>query len=666
MRKLTLFLFFSCLTHLVYAQGNCLDEAKQAYSLGEVKRVKTILEAKDCISSLGKEKQIEAYYLLCTTALFLNEKEQATAYMLKLLKIEPEFAVEPTKPVEFKQFHESFNVSPIITVGLRMGINLTFVNPTRSYSISNMLPDSKLGEYNAKGSYQFGLQAQIPLLKQLDLNAELTYRSSSYQYQNTYLEYVKLIYNESQKYLEIPLLLKYNFKNKFDFTRDRRLFKNKIFPYISLGATLSRLSNSTGIATRLDSGAETTPLTLKSDPEDDMITARNLNKIFASGAVGIEYKSGRSILALEVRYNRMFGIQVKPEERYQNQEFLLKYAYIDNDFRTHNAAFTLSFLYPLFLTGGTGLLGQYLLPQLLEAGFKVRALCRNFASIPPAFAQNVEWVQGDLHNIPTLEDCVQGCSYIIHGAGKVSYHASDKKELYATNVEGTANLVNVALDFPVRKFLFISSIAALGRNKDRLTIDENAQWQETDLNTYYAKTKYLAELEVWRGVAEGLPALVVHPSVVLGAGKWEQSSTQIFHYVWKGKRYYPTGQLSYVDVRDVAEIITRLLPTDIVEERFIINAGEASYLDLFTQIAEKFGKKPPNKPITPFLGEIAWRLASLQGFFTATKPIISRETVRLGRGNFIYTNKKVKDGLDFNFRSLNETLEWACKALQGI
>lgn len=350
--KLLSFLSFFLLVLVAQAQQddpcqNVLDKAKQAYNVGKVKEVKTILN-ETCIKVLPRKENImEAYYLLCTASLFLNEKEEATQYMLRLLKLEPEFAVEPSMPVEFKQFHEAFKVAPVVTVGLRVGANLSFVQPFKSYSISNMLPDSKLGSYNAKTNIQFGVVGYLPITKKLDFSAEFTYRTSAYEFQNVYLSYVNLTFTETQKYLEVPLMLKYNFRNKFDFTRDRRSFKNKLFPYISFGGTLSRLNSSKGVAVRLDSGAETTPLSLESEPQD-MITARNTNKIFATGAVGLEYKSGRSILALEIRYNRMFGKQVKPEHRYDNQNLLLKYAYIDNDFNVHNTAITLSFMYPFY------------------------------------------------------------------------------------------------------------------------------------------------------------------------------------------------------------------------------------------------------------------------------------------------------------------------------
>jgi len=323
-----------------------LDRAKQVYNVGKIKEVEGIL--KDCLDKLPrKENTMEAYYLLCTTFLFLNDKEKATFYMLKLLKLDPEFAVESVMPIEFKQFHTSFKVTPIVTIGLKVGGNFSFVQPLSSYSISNLLSKKDFGSYGAKASYQLGLVGQIPLWKQIDFNVDVTYRSSTYEYTNLYLGYVNLTYTENQKYLEIPLLLKFNLKNKFDFTRDHRAFKNRLFPYASLGGTFSQLSGSTGTAVRLDKGAETTPLTLKSSPYD-MKTARQTHKVFAAAAVGLEYKAGRSILAIEARYNRMFGNQVKPEMRYENQELVLKYGYTDNNFRIHNTAVTLSFAYPFY------------------------------------------------------------------------------------------------------------------------------------------------------------------------------------------------------------------------------------------------------------------------------------------------------------------------------
>lgn len=327
---------------------NALDKAKLAYNSGKVKEVKQFLK-EECILLLPRKENIkEAYYLLCTASLFLNEKEEATTYMLKLLKMEPEYAVEATMPTEFKQFHQSFKVAPIATVGLRVGVNMSFAQPLKSFSISNMLPDSKLGSYTAKYGFQLGLVAHLPLWKNIDVGIEPSFRQSKYQYSNILLGYVNLNFTESQSFLEVPIYLKYNFKNKFDFTRDRRSFKNKIFPYVSAGATFSNMNRSSGIALRLDGGAEGgTPLSLESVPYN-MKEARHAQKIMAMGAVGVEYKSGRSMLVLEVRYGRMFGTQVKPEKRYENQELLLKYGYTDNDFRIHNTAATLAFLYPLY------------------------------------------------------------------------------------------------------------------------------------------------------------------------------------------------------------------------------------------------------------------------------------------------------------------------------
>lgn len=352
MHKLLLGIAVFLHTWTAFAQNEAcqgaLDKAKAAYNSGKVKEVKQILKD-ECIKLLPRKENIkEAYYLLCTASLFLNEKEEATTYMLKLLKMEPEYAVEPTMPVEFIQFYNSFKVTPLLMIGLRVGANMSFADPLKSFSVYNLLPDSKFGSYTAKYGFQLGIVAQRPLTKHLDIGIEPSFRMSKYQYSNTIIEYVNVTFTESQTYLEMPIYLKWNFKNKFNFMRDRRSFKNKIFPYITAGATLSMLNKSSGIALRLDGGAEgSTPLTLESVPYD-MKPARHTQKIMPMGALGVEYKSGRSTLALEVRYMRMLGTQVKPAQRYANQELLLKYGYTDNDFRIHNASITLAFMYPLY------------------------------------------------------------------------------------------------------------------------------------------------------------------------------------------------------------------------------------------------------------------------------------------------------------------------------
>jgi nucleoside-diphosphate-sugar epimerase len=125
------------------------------------------------------------------------------------------------------------------------------------------------------------------------------------------------------------------------------------------------------------------------------------------------------------------------------------------------------------------------------------------------------------------------------------------------------------------------------------------------------------------------------------------------------------GAINYVDVRDVADIAVNLLFSEIHDERFIINGGQTTYLNLLSQMAASFGKRPPKYKVTPWIAELAWRLAYLQSLFTGKAPFITRESVRVADKAFYYENDKIKNALNFRFRALEDTIQWACEQLKA-
>lgn len=323
------------------------------------------------------------------------------------------------------------------------------------------------------------------------------------------------------------------------------------------------------------------------------------------------------------------------------------------------------FLRMIFITGSTGLIGSFIAREFLRQGHAVCALRRQQSdlSLIADITDQIQWIEGDLFDLPLLAQTLQPDDIVIHSAATVSFAPAKKAEMFKTNVEGTANLVNVCLDRGVKKFCFVSSVAALGRSKNQLILDENAKWEESEFNTTYAQTKYLAELEVWRAAAEGLPVVVVNPSVVLGPGDWHRSSTQMFRYAFGEKYFYPQGYVNYVDVRDVAEAIFSLVYSRITGEKFILNAGTVSYRELFQQIAQRFGKKAPRWQVQPWMVAIAWRSEWLKSQFSSKEPLITRETARTASSHYTYKNEKIREQLNFTFRSLSDTLDWACNIL---
>ncbi len=319
----------------------------------------------------------------------------------------------------------------------------------------------------------------------------------------------------------------------------------------------------------------------------------------------------------------------------------------------------------VFITGVSGFVGSFVARKFLEHGYTVRALRRQTSdlSLIRDIADKIDWIEGDIFDISLLSRELTSTDIVIHAAALVSFSPSRKEEMYQTNVEGTANLVNVCLERQVNKFCFVSSVAALGRNKQQTTINENSKWEESELNTSYAKTKYLAEQEVWRGAAEGLPVVIANPSVILGPGDWNRSSSQLFRYAFDERPFYPQGSVNYVDIRDVADAIFSLVSSDITGEKFILNAGTVTYRELLEQIAVRFGKKSPRWQVQPWMPTIAWRLEWVKSLFSGKEPFLTRETARISKTNYVYQNDKIRKKLGFSFRNLADTLDWSCQEL---
>ena len=317
----------------------------------------------------------------------------------------------------------------------------------------------------------------------------------------------------------------------------------------------------------------------------------------------------------------------------------------------------------ILITGCNGLIGSFIARKFLKEGYSVRALKRATSdlSLVKDIIHRIEWVEGDILDLPQLTLAMQGVNKVIHAAAIVSFSPHAQNEMLKVNVEGTANVINTCLEAGISKFCHVSSVAAIGRRKHQQEIDEQTQWEESPYNSFYAKTKYLAELEVWRGIAEGLPAVIVNPSVVLGPGDWNKSSTQLFKYIRDERPFYTTGSMNYVDVRDVADIIFKLLHSEIKSERFILNAGSILYKDLFAKIADKLGKKRPAIKINSFLAEIAWRVESVRSWLTSRSPLVTRETALIAQKQYTYSSQKVQQKLQYSFRYLEDTIDWTCK-----
>ncbi|MBC7687207.1 MAG: NAD-dependent epimerase/dehydratase family protein [Aquabacterium sp.] len=318
----------------------------------------------------------------------------------------------------------------------------------------------------------------------------------------------------------------------------------------------------------------------------------------------------------------------------------------------------------ILVTGGAGLVGSQLIRSLLSAGCRVRAIF-NKTPLPFFNEGQVEQYPCSILDVVGLEEVMQGVDEVYHCAAIVSYDPARKHELFTINVEGTINVVNAALNTGVKKLVHVSSVAALGRIKENVPVNENINWSEETSNSNYGRSKYLSELEVWRGIGEGLNAVIVNPVIILGDGDWNSGSSQIFKSMYNEFPWYTEGISGFVDVRDVAGAMIGLMQSNISSERFIISAENRSYHEIFDLIADGFGKKKPAKKVTPFIAAMVWRLEGLKKIFTGKSPLLTKETAAAAQASVTFDNKKLLQFLPgFKYRSIEETIEYTCGMME--
>jgi dihydroflavonol-4-reductase len=314
----------------------------------------------------------------------------------------------------------------------------------------------------------------------------------------------------------------------------------------------------------------------------------------------------------------------------------------------------------ILITGITGLFGSQLAREFSQLG-SIHGLKKETSSLDllADISFHIEWHQGELSNSDSLLDALEGIDLVIHAAGLVSFSSDDKDRLFEVNSAGTTNLVNAMLITGVNKLVHVSSVAAIGRIPELTAINEDVKWIESPLNTEYAISKYWAELEAWRGEQEGLNLIVVNPSVLLGKSRYSGSSSAIYSYVLKENKFYPKGDLNYIDVRDAAKITRLLVEKQAWGQRYILNRERISFQKFFGEIAAAFGKKAPSIPLS------GWQVTLFSGIVTILRMFgwkeipLNRKSAMLSQQKIFFDNTKIQELLDYRYFSLQESLDWA-------
>ncbi len=335
----------------------------------------------------------------------------------------------------------------------------------------------------------------------------------------------------------------------------------------------------------------------------------------------------------------------------------------------------------IFVTGGTGLIGGHLLYELASSGNRIRALKRKssdlqrvkntfayYAVDPELLFSRIDWVDGDLLDNVALEPLLEGITEVYHCAAIVSFQTQDRYEIIHNNREGTANIINASIRNGVKKFCHVSSVAALGTTTEGRLTDENSSRETTKKHTGYSESKFFSEAEVWRGIEEGLDSIIVNPSIVLGPGDLNSGSTQLFKTIKNGQKFYPEGGTGFVGVHDVVRAMTQLMSESNFEanknQRYILNAENLSYRELFNRIADAMNKPRPRFFASRTMLELAWRASALQAFFTGKAAAITREAAASAANKTMFDGSKITRTIPFEYQSIDQTIAQTVKLLQ--
>jgi dihydroflavonol-4-reductase len=336
----------------------------------------------------------------------------------------------------------------------------------------------------------------------------------------------------------------------------------------------------------------------------------------------------------------------------------------------------------ILVTGGTGLVGSHLLLSLVSKGYRVKALKRKtsdiegvrrvfrwYSSREEDLLGKIEWVEGDILDYYSLKDILKEVDIIYHCAAVISFDRRQRSNVIHNNVDGTENLINAALECGVKRFCHVSSVAALGKNRDGSPVTEDSGWIPSNKNSGYSESKFYSEAEVWRGIEEGLDAIIVNPSIVIGPGNWSNGSCRFFPTIYKGLRFYTSGENGYVDVRDIADAIVMLTEEEnfnkAKNQKYLLSAENLGYKEFFRMIADALQKAGPSLRATGFMLQIASRATSFWSLFSGKEATFNKETISSAIRKNRYDGSKITKQFGFRYRTVEQAIRHTAACFLG-
>ena len=328
------------------------------------------------------------------------------------------------------------------------------------------------------------------------------------------------------------------------------------------------------------------------------------------------------------------------------------------------------------VTGATGILGSHVVLKLLQNNkpviackqkksdlSKIEKLFSYFPEGEKLFRQ-IAWREMDVNDVYSIEDALEGVETVYHCAGHVSFNDKDRKKLFKINETGTSNVVTACLNKKITALCYASTIATLNNSDYTQPIDENVFWKLNGKESDYALSKYGAEREVWRGIEEGLNAVIVNPGIILSPGFWNQSSSKLFTRCYNGNKFYTNGLAPYISAQDVATVMIKLIEKKQFANRYILVEGNYTFREIVDTILVNFGKPKATINANRFILNLARFFENLMSAFGGKEQLLSRNTINSAFHVQTYVNTKIKEAINYDFMPVNKVIKDICRIFE--
>jgi len=320
----------------------------------------------------------------------------------------------------------------------------------------------------------------------------------------------------------------------------------------------------------------------------------------------------------------------------------------------------------VFVTGATGFLGAHVARALMAQGAALRVLVR-----PASDLRNLEQlgsfeqVTGDLRQPESLRAGLRGCDALMHVAADYRLWVRDPAQMYAANVEGTRDLLRLAVEEHVPRVVYTSSVATMGFRRDATIVDETSPVLLQDMVGHYKRSKFLAEQVALEAGRSGQQVITLNPTTPVGPGDLKPTPTGriIVDFLNRNFPAYMDTGLNLVDAGEVARVHVAALERGTPGERYILGGENLTLKQILDKMSAITGLPSPKHKVPAAVAmTYAFFDEWITGRLRGREPRATMEAVRMGKKIMFASSAKAERELGFRvvpvYQALRSAIEW--------